>query len=71
MLVVGTSGVVQPAATVPLLAARSGAFVVDVNPERDELAVVANVFLKGPGGEVLPKLVAAVRELAAQNGAPI
>jgi len=71
MLVVGTSGVVQPAATMPLLAARGGAFVVDVNPERDELAVVANVFLKGPGGEVLPRLVAAVKEFAAQNGAPV
>jgi NAD-dependent deacetylase len=62
---------VQPAATVPLLAARSGAFVADVNPERDELAGVADVFLKGPGGEVLPRLVAAVKEFAAQKGAPV
>jgi len=70
MLVVGTSGVVQPAASVPLLASRSGACVIDVNPERDELAVVADIFLRGPGGEVLPRLAAAVKELAAQNGLP-
>jgi NAD-dependent deacetylase len=62
MLVVGTSGVVQPAASLPLLAARCGAFVVDVNPERDELAAVANVYVRGPGGEVLPRVVAALRD---------
>jgi NAD-dependent deacetylase len=71
MLVVGTSGVVQPAARIPPLAADFGAFVVDVNPERDALAAAASTFLKGTGGEVLPRLVAAVRELAAQNGAPV
>lgn len=62
MLVVGTSGVVYPAAAVPLIAARAGAPVIDVNPERDALARHSDVFLRGPGGEVLPALVAAVRE---------
>jgi len=62
MLVVGTSGVVYPAAAMPLLAAEAGATVIDVNPERDALAARADIFLKGPGGEVLPELVAAVRE---------
>jgi NAD-dependent deacetylase len=71
MLVVGTSGVVQPAASLPLLARRSRAFVVDVNPERDEIADLADVFLQGPGGEVLPRLLAAMEEEAAQNGVPL
>ena len=62
MLVVGTSGVVFPAAAMPLIATEAGATVIDVNPERDALAAQADVFLKGPGGEVLPELVAAVRE---------
>jgi len=62
MLVVGTSGVVYPAATVPLTAREAGATVIDVNPERDALAQMSDVFLRGPGGEVLPRLVAAVRE---------
>jgi len=62
MLVVGTSGVVYPAATVPLIARRAGATVIDVNPDRDELAAIADVHLRGSGGEVLPALVAAVRE---------
>ncbi|HEY5388477.1 MAG TPA: NAD-dependent deacylase [Thermoleophilia bacterium] len=62
MLVVGTSGVVYPAAAMPLLAAEAGAIVIDVNPERDALAAAAEIFLQGPGGKVLPELAAAVRE---------
>ena len=62
MLVVGTSGVVQPAASVPLLALQSGGFLIDVNPEPDELASMAHAFLQGPGGEVLPLLVRAIAE---------
>ena len=62
MLVVGTSGVVYPAAAVPLIAREAGATVIDVNPEWDALARNCDLFLRGPGGEVLPQLVAAVRE---------
>ncbi len=61
MLVVGTSGVVQPAASLPYAAARTGAFVVDVNPEYDELSEMADVYLQGKGGTVLPELLAAMR----------
>jgi len=62
MLIVGTSGVVYPAAAMPMIAREAGAAVIDVNPQRDELASMADVFLQGPGGEVLPELVRAVRE---------
>lgn len=61
MLVVGTSGVVYPAAAVPMVAKEAGATVIDVNPERDALARICDLFLRGPGGDVLPRLVAAVR----------
>jgi len=61
MLVVGTSGVVYPAAAVPLIAREAGATVIDVNPEWDALARSCDLFLRGAGGEVLPRLVAAVR----------
>ena len=61
MLVVGTSGVVQPAASLPRLVSRSGSMVIDVNPEPDEISATADLFLKGRGGKVLPQLVAALR----------
>ena len=61
MLIVGTSGVVYPAAAVPLIAREAGATVIDVNPQWDALARSCDLFLRGPGGEVLPELVLAVR----------
>ena len=65
LLAVGTSGVVYPAAMVPLLAQQAGAALIDVNPEPDAIAAMADWFLQGPGGEVLPRLVAEVRRLRA------
>ena len=62
MLVVGTSGVVLPAASVPLLALESGAFLIDVNPDPDEHSSLAHAFLQGPGATVLPLLAARVAE---------
>ena len=61
MLVVGTSGVVQPAASLPFIARHAGAAVIDVNPVRDEIVDAADIFLPGPGGEILPRLVAELR----------
>lgn len=62
MLVIGTSGLVQPAASFPLLAKRNGAFVIEVNPNHTHNTRLADVALRGPSGEVLPTLLAAVRE---------
>lgn len=67
MLVVGTSGQVQPAASLPFAAARAGATVIDVNPDRDEIARMADIYLQGAGGQMLPRLVAALR--VAKRGA--
>ncbi len=60
LLAVGTSGVVYPAALVPAAAHQAGAALIDVNPEPDAFAGAADWFLQGPGGEVLPRLVAEV-----------
>jgi NAD-dependent deacetylase len=62
MLVVGTSGLVQPAAQLPFIARDAGATVVEVNPDPTELSAVAHVICRGPAGEVLPALVAALTE---------
>lgn len=63
MLVVGTSGVVQPAASLLFTAKRSGALVVEVNVEETPITRVADVFLEGPAGRVLPELVEVVKEV--------
>lgn len=58
-LVVGTSGVVQPAASLPFIAKRGGATVIEVNPERTPITGIADIRLAGPSGEMLPQVLAA------------
>lgn len=60
MLVIGTSGMVYPAAHLPALAQGAGATVIDINPDRDALSSMADLFLQGPSGEVLPQIVEAL-----------
>ena len=56
MLVVGTSGIVYPVAGFPEIARRSGATIIEVNPEETPITGLADVFLGGAAGDVLPKL---------------
>ncbi|GAB4573585.1 MAG: NAD-dependent protein deacetylase [Anaerolineae bacterium] len=67
MLVIGTSGVVQPAASLPFVARQHGALLIDVNPFEDEIHWAAEVWLQGPSGRVLPRLVDAVRRLLGES----
>ena len=55
--VVGTSAVVQPAASLAGLAKRSGAIVVEINVERTPITEEADIFLQGPSGKILPELL--------------
>jgi NAD-dependent deacetylase len=54
--VVGTSALVYPAAGLPLVARRAGAYVVEVNPEPTPLSEVCHEVLQGRAGEILPTL---------------
>jgi NAD-dependent deacetylase len=58
-LSVGTSGLVYPAAGLPLEALEAGAMVVEVNPDETPLTQHATYALQGPAGRVLPALVRA------------
>jgi len=57
MLVVGTSGVVYPAAGLALTAHQSGARVIIVNPEPTDLDPVADACLREPAAQCLPCLL--------------
>ncbi len=59
MLVVGTSGLVYPAAGLPLAARRNGVPVLIVNPDESELDPIAEVCIRARAGEALPRLFAA------------
>jgi len=57
---IGTSGVVQPAASLAYAAHNRGAVVVEVNAEPTPLTVKVDFALHGKSGEILPALVEAV-----------
>lgn len=62
MLVVGTSGVVQPAAMLPYEAVQHGTTVVEVNPRPSGITPLADIFLQAPAGKMLPRIVEEVRK---------
>ena len=56
-LVVGTSAIVHPAASFPLLARESGAKLIEVNPEETPLTPAVNLSLRGKAAEILPMII--------------
>ena len=56
-IVAGTSALVHPAASVPLATLDAGGSMVEVNPTETPLTRLAGVSLRGPSGEILPKLL--------------
>jgi len=59
---IGTSGVVQPAASLAFAARNRGAIVVEINAEPTPLTAKADFVFHGKSGEILPELVKAVWE---------
>ena len=55
MLVVGTSALVQPAASLPLLALDNGAYLVEINPGVTPLSHLAGEVLREPAAQALPR----------------
>ena len=54
MLVVGTSALVQPAASLPLLALEAGAHVTEINPQRTPLSDAVHEVIRQPAAVALP-----------------
>jgi NAD-dependent deacetylase len=59
VLVVGTSSLVYPAASLQVAALEAGAYVVEINPETTSFSTQANEHLAAPAGVVLPALLLA------------
>src|SRR6185295_19716713 len=57
MIVAGTSGLVQPAASLPFEAIRNNASIIEVNPDETPLSSRADVFIQEPSGIALPAIV--------------
>lgn len=61
MLVIGTSAVVEPAASLPLVARRAGARLLDFNPDPTPVSGHADQVFREPAGEALPRWWAGVQ----------
>lgn len=61
-LVVGTSGVVEPAASLPFEARAHGATVIEINNLASAITSIAQIFLQGKAGEVLPAIMKIIKE---------
>lgn len=55
-IVVGTSNIVQPAATLPIAASAAGAQVIEINPNMTPLSQEADLYIPGTAGTILPEL---------------
>ena len=60
--VVGTSALVHPAATLPIVAKQHGAILVEINVERTALSDLVDFHFTGKSGQFLPKLVELLKE---------
>lgn len=64
MLVVGTSATVEPAAYLPVIAKRTGAFVIEINAEPTPLTRnISDVSLLGPAGEMMTRITERIAQL--------
>ena len=57
LLVIGTSGVVYPAAGFASVAKNAGAFVAEINPDPTPHTETVDVAIKGRAKEVVPLLL--------------
>ena len=62
MLVVGTSGVVHPAASLPRKAKSNGAFLIEINTKESELTKGCDLFIQGQAGDIFPKIISALKD---------
>jgi NAD-dependent deacetylase len=61
VIVAGTSATVYPAAQFPIGVRQRGGDLIEVNPYESEITPLCTYALRGPGGDVLPRLVQEIK----------
>jgi NAD-dependent deacetylase len=56
-IVVGTSGVVMPAAMLPLIAKGKGAFIIEINPEVTSITRIVDLYIDKKAGEFFSEVM--------------
>jgi len=64
-LVIGTTGEVVPASSIPWQAKTHGAAIIEINPEPSAYTyAITDIFLPGKSGDILPDLVQLIKKLS-------
>jgi NAD-dependent deacetylase len=63
MLVVGTSGLVSPADSLPKMARKAFASIIEVNPNYSMITRIADLKLEAAAGVILPEVIALLETL--------
>jgi len=66
--VVGTSGIVYPAASQIFVAKDSGAFIIEINLEESEISRIADKSYLGKAGEILPQIYEEIKMEKRKSG---
>jgi NAD-dependent deacetylase len=61
-IVIGTSALVQPAASLPRYALRSNIFTAEINPEPTIISEVVDEYIEAKSGIALPKLLEEIKK---------
>jgi NAD-dependent deacetylase len=56
IIVAGTSAVVQPAASLPLIVKKNGGVIIEINPTETPLSSIADYSLRSPAGEAMKEI---------------
>ncbi len=63
LMVVGTSALVSPANSIPYMAKKNGATIIEINKETTQLThSLTDIFLQGSAGEIISKLVDEIKK---------
>jgi NAD-dependent deacetylase len=60
---VGTSAIVYPAASLPMIAKQAGAYTIEVNIERTEQSRIFDESLVGKAGDILPSIADSILQI--------
>lgn len=68
MLVIGTSAVVYPAASMPQVAKRARAKIIEINPEATPFTTsISDYLIQGTAADIIPRIVARIKALASKT----
>jgi NAD-dependent deacetylase len=57
MLVIGTSGLVSPADSLPKMAKRNSATIIEIKPAYSMITRIADLKIEAPSGIIMPAII--------------